>query len=427
MPALGALMDRGAWGPLRSCHPPITVPAWRIMASGQDAGSQGVYGFRTRTGEGYGDIALTHSGMFQAPALWDRLGACGLRTTLIGVPGTWPPRPLAGKLVTGPLTPDGAAFTYPESLGARVDALTEGAYTFDIQDYRHVPPEELVAQVRRMTRTRARVTEALARDDDWNLLWSVEIGLDRLHHALWHHVDPAHPRYIAHSPLDEALLDYHRLLDEGIAALVEACDEGETAFLVVSDHGARPMEGGVLVNTWLIERGLLTLKAPLDEPTRFDPALIDWSRTRAWAVGGYCARVLLNLQGRQPQGIVAASEADALLAELKAGLEAIPGPDGAPLDNRAWRGDELYEVRRGHAPDLSVYFGDLGWRAIDTLGVEALHTEVNNTGPDAANHAWDGIFVAAGAGIEALGRVEGARLLDVAPTIEALLGVEGAL
>ena len=78
----------------------------------------------------------------------------------------------------------------------------------------------------------------------------------------------------------------------------------------------------------------------------------------------------------------------------------------------------------GVAPDLIVHFGDLLWRSVGTIGGdEGVHTFENDTGPDDANHAQDGLFILAGAGIPAAGRVD-AHLLDIAPTVLELLGIE---
>ena len=62
----------------------------------------------------------------------------------------------------------------------------------------------------------------------------------------------------------------------------------------------------------------------------------------------------------------------------------------------------------GVAPDLLVYFGDLAWRAVGTVGGEdGVHTFENDTGPDDANHAQDGLLIMAGPGDRA--RSGGAR------------------
>ncbi len=420
MPRLDALARRGVAGTLRSCDPPITVPAWRVMASGQDAGLQGVYGFRNRSGWGYDALRVASSADFQGEPLWARLGARGLRTTLLGLPGTWPPPDLRGACISGPLTPDlSAACAAPRELAEWLRQRWP-TYAFDVADHRLMDPEALLDAVEAMTRTRQEVALALAARDDWNLLWSVEIGLDRLYHALWHHIDPAHPRYQPGSPLEARLRDYHALLDRGIGALVDALDDGETTFLVVSDHGARPMLGGFCINQWLIDHGWLVLKAPLPHPARLTLDQVDWSRTRAWATGGYVGRVFLNLQGREPLGIVPPAEAAQTLARLRAQLEGIALPDGTPMRNVAFPPHERLTTPRGFPPDLLVVFADLAWRGLDTVGGPTF-TAANDTGADSANHAWEGVFVAAGAGISPQGAAQGMRLLDVAPLIELLL------
>jgi len=48
----------------------------------------------------------------------------------------------------------------------------------------------------------------------------------------------------------------------------------------------------------------------------------------------------------------------------------------------------------GIPPDLTVYFGDLAWRSVGSLGLNEIYTFENDTGPDEANHDWKGIFLA---------------------------------
>jgi predicted AlkP superfamily phosphohydrolase/phosphomutase len=84
----------------------------------------------------------------------------------------------------------------------------------------------------------------------------------------------------------------------------------------------------------------------------------------------------------------------------------------------------VYEQVSGVAPDLIVHFGDLLWRSVGTVGgPDGVHTFENDTGPDDANHAQDGLFVLVAPGVEP-GAREGAHLLDVAPTVLELLGLD---
>jgi len=47
----------------------------------------------------------------------------------------------------------------------------------------------------------------------------------------------------------------------------------------------------------------------------------------------------------------------------------------------------------GVPPDLIVYFGDLRWRSAGTVGNGTIHLRENDTGPDDANHAQEGVFI----------------------------------
>ena len=76
--------------------------------------------------------------------------------------------------------------------------------------------------------------------------------------------------------------------------------------IVVSDHGAQCMHGGIALNEWLIRRGDLVLQSPPTAPSRLEGLKIDWAKTTAWGAGGYYGRLFLNVKGREPQGLIAA-------------------------------------------------------------------------------------------------------------------------
>jgi predicted AlkP superfamily phosphohydrolase/phosphomutase len=197
----------------------------------------------------------------------------------------------------------------------------------------------------------------------------------------------------------------------------------DTTVLVVSDHGVQDMAGGICINQWLLDNGWLALEgAAPTEPTSLSKLSVDWSRTRAWAEGGYYGRVFLNVKGREPQGTVEQADYEAVRAELTEGLAAIPDAEGKRLATRVLRPDEIYAGTAGIAPDLMVYFGDLAWRSIGTVGHAAHAVLENDTGADDANHHPDGVFVVAGPGAPTGGKaLEGLTLYDVAPTILRLL------
>jgi len=424
LPNLSRLMERGAWGPLMSVDPPITVPAWSCMTSGRDPGELGIYGFRNRTAHDYSSMAVADSRAVAVERLWDHFSRAGMHSIVIGVPQTSPPVPVNGELVSCFLTADTRKdpYTHPPELRAEIESLV-GSYKVDVRSFRSDERDRILAEVYEMTEQRFTVARHLLDSRPWDFFMMVEIGLDRMHHAFWRFLDAEHPRHEPEHRYRDAIRNYYIYLDEEIGELLERFDEDDTV-MVVSDHGARPMEGAICVNEWLVQEGYLVLEQPPAGAalTPFGEARVDWSRTRAWGEGGYYCRLCLNVAGREPQGIVAPEQVQPLLDELAAKLEALGGPNGEPIGTRTFRPHELWREQRGFPPDLVVYFGDLGWRSNGSLGHGRHWTFENDTGPDDANHDRDGLCIIAGPGI-APGRREDLLIYDVAPTVLAQAGL----
>ena len=79
---------------------------------------------------------------------------------------------------------------------------------------------------------------------------------------------------------------------------------------------------------------------------------------------------------------------------------------------------------RNVAPDLIVHFGALAWRSVGGVGYPTIHVLENDTGPDDCNHAQFGSFVLASSNNPLQGEIQGARLLDIAPTLLELGGYD---
>jgi len=218
-----------------------------------------------------------------------------------------------------------------------------------------------------------------------------------MHHAFWADHDPAHPAHDPAGDFRSTLHDYYAFLDAQLGAFLGTLPDDVT-ILVVSDHGAQAMHGGFSINEWLIERGDLVLhqypkgRIGIDELIR--SGTVDWSRTKAWATGGYCGRIFLNVQGRQPKGALLHSDVTAYVDGLACALEALQLSSGGHLlQTRTCRPAEVYREVNGHPPDLLVYFGNLAWRAIGSVGMRQLQCADNDTGPDQANHRPEGLYI----------------------------------
>jgi predicted AlkP superfamily phosphohydrolase/phosphomutase len=415
LPTVQYLASRGLFGSLRSCDPPITVPAWMVMMTGKTPAQLGVFGFRERNARSYTDISLVTSASIKAPCLWDYLGRHGRRSCLFGVPPGYPPKPITGVMVGCHLTPDHTSrYTYPEELQPELEAQA-GAYIPDVT-FRTDERNRVLDQLIEMTHQHAKIQRHLFGRERWDFFMGVEIGTDRIHHAFWKFSDPDHPKYVAHPRFSNAMLEYYRLIDQQLHALLSMLDD-DTLLLILSDHGAKAMQGAFCLNEWLIERGYLVLKERPTKVMKLEQAEVDWAHTRAWGWGGYYARLFLNVKGREPQGCVAPQEVERVRTKLLQELGTVTTPDGKPLGVTV-----INPNGSKGASDLMLYFGDLAWRSAGTIGHGRLFLDENDTGPDDAVHSKSGVFL-----LYDPKRTWGSRLSnglslpDVAPTILRLL------
>lgn len=390
MPIMAALRRRGRSGALRSVTPPITVPAWACAMTGNDPGQLGLYGIRNRRSSDYG-FSLARSTDVTADAVWDVLGRDGRRSTVIGLPPGYPAKSIHGEWVSCMLTPDDATdTTWPPALRAEITDVV-GRYVFDVEGFRRVDRAALLSRIWDMTARRWELARHLLKSRESDLFILHEIGSDRMHHGFWADHDIQHPRHDPNGVFRTGILDYYEKLDVEIGRLLELAPEAQV--LVLSDHGCKTMVGGIRANQWLIDNGYLVMTSLSKEPRPFSSAEVNWSRTRAWAAGGYYGRVWLNLSDREANGIVSSTASSALLDEIEQGLRSIGDPSGQSIDTQVYRPRNIYREVRGVAPDLLVYFGGLDWRSVATVGGSGWHTFENDTGPDDANHSVDGVFV----------------------------------
>lgn len=417
LPNLNRLMCEGVWGELESVMPPITVPAWACSQTSQDPGSLGIYGFRNRADYSYEKMTIANARAVTAPASWDFLGQVGKASYLIGVPPSYPPRQVNGAMVGCFLSPNtNSKFTYPEALRDEILSVAPN-YAVDVENFRTENKPWLLEKIYEMTEARFKVIQHLMKTRDWDYFMSVEIGVDRLHHGFWKYHDPLHIKHEPNNPLLHSIHDYYVWLDKQIGATLELIDD-QTSVIVMSDHGAKRMDGGICVNEWLVEQGYLALDEKPEGVIPLSKAKINWNKTRAWGEGGYYSRIFMNVQGREPNGVIPRDQYEKVRDELIAKIEAIPDHNGRPMKTRAYKPQDIYRHVNNVAPDLIVIWGDLYWRGVGSLGLGALHTFENDTGPDDANHAQYGMYIYYDPKRNLGGRqLTNARLVDIAPTV----------
>jgi predicted AlkP superfamily phosphohydrolase/phosphomutase len=224
------------------------------------------------------------------------------------------------------------------------------------------------------------------------LLFFYFSSVDQGSHMLYHYADPEHPLYEPDDLLQNGIATLYEEMDEALGRVLEAVDEDDdTTLIVMSDHGFSPFYWGVNLNTWLLEQGYVTLTNPSRRTGLPMFTNVDWSRTRAYAFG--MGGVFVNLQGREPNGIVTpGAEYDQLLEELQQGLLAMVderngnSPIASVLETR----DEFVGTHLELAPDLLIGY-DRGYRYSweSPLGEFSDAVIVDNDDPWSGDHTND--------------------------------------
>jgi predicted AlkP superfamily phosphohydrolase/phosphomutase len=161
--------------------------------------------------------------------------------------------------------------------------------------------------------------------------------------------------------------------------------------VVMSDHGFTSWRRSFHLNSWLRDQGYLTVRDPTrtDDPGFFGN--VDWTRTRAYALG--LNGLYVNVRGRERDGIVEPGQRAALAEEIAQKLLATIDPaSGMAAITKVFRSDQVFKLA-GHenvAPDLIVGYAK-GTRGSDESALGALTRTVivDNTDPWSGDHCMD--------------------------------------
>jgi predicted AlkP superfamily phosphohydrolase/phosphomutase len=271
--------------------------------------------------------------------------------------------------------------------------------------------------------------------DDWDLFVAAIETTDRVSHMMWRLIDPTHPMYDAAlaAKYGNAIENIYKRADD-LVGRIRAKLPPDVVFMVMSDHGFHSFRRGVNLNTWLVQNGYMSFQgqesgkktlADLFGRGRFFEG-VDWSRTKAYAVG--LGQIYFNLKGREGQGIVSpGAEYRQLQDEIRGKLVGLIDPkNGERVFRDVYKRDDIYTGEYlQNAPDLEVGFNDgyrVGWQ--DTLG--GISREVI----DDNDRKWSGDHCATATeisgGVFFINRKidsEHPSIMDLAPTVLKLLGV----
>jgi len=464
VPNLRRLMASGVSGRLQTSARYLVGSPWPTFFTGQPPTRHGIYH----------DFQWQHEGMRFARPAWEWLPALPfwrrlepeVRVLSYDVPFLMGVQEATGTEVVGFASHDRIV----EPLSHPPDALQEvesefGSLRMLQEDYGVSDPEYLLALRDFLLKVTRRSTRATIRllQRRWDLAIVVLGALHRGGHRLWDRSSANR----AMSPeegqaFDRALMDLYIECDRSVGEMVEAA--GDATVVVFALHGmminacrndfldamlarvlggtdADPPRQGVVRR--LGEALPLGLRRGVTQriPARLRDRIMtswatggtNWPETEAFSLRadlqGY---VRINLSGRETEGIVPASEYDALCERLAAGLMTFRDADtGEPVVAEVRRPVEAYGPgeREARVPDLVVRWVE-STAAPHVALVSEEYGRVERETPGripngrSGNHRTEGFFVARGPGIPEGARLsEIADIVDLAPTILQILDV----
>jgi predicted AlkP superfamily phosphohydrolase/phosphomutase len=472
LPTIARFVNGGAWGTLTTVPNRHSGPAWSSMVTGLNPGKHGIYWFTEDQPDSYA-YRFVNGSFRHGKAFWKILSEMGQRVGIVNVPITYPAEAVNGVFVSGLDTPstDDAGFTHPPDLRHEVVRVAGGEYFIHPALARFLIADEVDAGIDRLHRSidkRTAVAEHLMTTREWDVFMVVYTESDVVQHFFWRQMEDPRPDDPPHHRT--AIRDTHEHLDRALASLIERAGE-DTVVLLVSDHGARADDGlARALPNWLEQLGLLTYRTEaergrvgslvyrsaskvyreldkrLPPATRHKlarrlPALrrrvevmmsysrIDWSRTAAYT-DGKRPEVWINLRGRQPEGIVEQQEYETVRQRIIDELtSAVCERTGQPLVSRVLRREDVYHgpyVER--SPDLVVEWMSEG-TCLDVRYPDgrAFALRKQHLPDDPFDHLLSGghdrwgIVGMLGPGVRP-GRLEGAEIADIAPTVLFLRG-----
>ncbi|RMF84219.1 MAG: hypothetical protein D6736_19735 [Nitrospinota bacterium] len=480
LPHFARLLAEGSWSPLESVPNMRSPAAWTSFMTGQNPGKHGIFEFYEPVPQTYG-LRFVHGGMRKSKSLWTLLSEQGKRVGVINVPMTYPAETVNGFLIAGLDAPgvESSGFCYPPQLMRELQERF-GPYILEpgLTGYLIGGKLDLAVQkLREELAQKEAITTYLMQEYPWDFFMVVFRSLDAVQHCFWKFMDPLHPQ---HDP-DEAarygtvILETYQQIDQSLGKIWAMLDE-ETVLLVMSDHGfGRKHPANNQLNHWLASQGFLhytheregkktvqelslallkhlyrfligkTPRTAKEKLARWFPQLrnrvqsrlcfahIDWSRTKAYSDTLF-PNIWINLIGREAQGTVSPEEYGEVIDQLRQALAGCrDAVSGRRIVERVFHRDELYSgpyVEK--APDLLIR-----WKEDEVIQGIALPDQekeaadaVEETRPlipgedpriISGDHRLHGVLLMAGPPVRRGVQLAQARLIDLAPTILALL------
>jgi predicted AlkP superfamily phosphohydrolase/phosphomutase len=464
LPNLKRLSERGVHGVLESIVPPSSVPAWQCFATGKNPAKIGNLGF-IYIGR---DLQIKHGKTIpEMGCIWDICSQAGLKVGVFNVPGTYPPYPVNGFMISGfPIEP-GKTWSYPANLMKKLDSAV-GGYEADVP---LAKPSAMKggekAYLSEIERLHSKSVESARLLLEWfrpDLFVMTLQGLDMVQHDFWHFMEDLSSQYT------NVVQDWYVKMDDAIGKLTQSVSE-DTYVLVMSDHGSAPVSNSLYINEFLRSKGLLecndnggqvsrekgssrrirefalrhvsprivrtiyrlspsfianklTVSAEMERVLRDLVSSIDWTRTIAFSTGGHGAAIYVNSQPERPVELSATAARSAIVHKICELLSDLTDPvSGEKVRPVFHLGEEVFRgPYQSEAPDLCVelFEEDKKIQVNPRLGSRKIWSSSSSF---TATHVREGFWALTGPQVKP-GITQEARILDLAPTLLSLLGLE---
>ncbi|MHC4838670.1 MAG: alkaline phosphatase family protein [Planctomycetota bacterium] len=466
LPNLAAMIREGCTGPLTSTVPPNSSLAWTSFMTGVHPGKHGIFFFREQRPGSYQRPVVSMDSVM-APSIWRLAADAGRKVACVTVPLTFPVEKLEdGIMIGGLLTPDRHSdFIHPPELRQELEQAI-GDVPADNEPeilFHSATEDQAIESLWHVIEQITRMSEHILEHHDPDLFAMVYRQVDLTSHQAWCFQDPewqaANPgKWEARKDL---LAEAYRRVDAGFGRIRDKAKAmgRDVVFATCSDHGFGPLRYRYFMNKWLLDEGYLVLKDDAKALTRklwmqkkwngllrrtgllkvmtkrgrkigkgqeqTIMEMIDWSRTRAYSsFSGGEDIVLINLKGREPEGIVEpGAEYEALREEIMAKVVGMRATDGGKVIARAFKREDLWDGEQVfNAPDIQCVTVETA----NNMSPHPLHPVVAEPAVEGrpAMHRTQGIYGFEGEGIIKKGeRVAGPQIADMATTMLHLLGL----
>ena len=479
LPTIEALVARGVADELRTTFPPWTPSAWPSVVTGVEPWRHGVYDFHSYDGS----PRIVSAADVRVPFLWETLSAHGHSSIVVNVPVTHPLHAFDGSLVPGYLAPE-APTVLVDGVERTLAELGIDNYTIYGRDAGST--EERLAEYERLVDSRVAVAERLAAEHDWAFMMVQFQAPDSVFHTdgtdpeavarVYRRVDAGVKRLLDLAGddcdvlvvSDHGIQQYSRVLylnawlrDRGdlvtsAAATRHVWNEGEKHALIegdTADDGREGEQGRGTDRERATRRGRVASRAlaGLDRvgitPARAERLLarigldeavaralpesmllelvdagahVDTERSAAYCRSLSSLGIRCNVAGRDPGGVIPAAAFDAFRAALVDDLRALRAPDGSCVFEGVEDRHALVDAvaNEASAPDVLLRPADMRWKVSDVVR-ERVFGET-----DEFSHTWTGLVVAAGPNVAGGFTVESPSVVDIAPTVLRLFGID---